>query len=135
MKTFISYLFVAAFLLSPLNMSKAGAELVGPIETVKEFFEVSRIGDIESIKNLITGPLYNSRKALLEKNQGYAEYLRKYYENITVRIVHADIQSANGSATVFLKRRFSDGKELDTKLLLKRDENGIWKIYDEILED
>lgn len=135
MKTFISYLAIVTFLFSFINLLSARAELIGPVETVEKFFEVSQMGDIESIKSLIAGRFYNNRKALLEKNQDYGKYLKQYYENITLRILRADIQNLNGFATVFVSRQFSNGKELNTELVLKRDENGIWKIYDEILEE
>ena len=134
MKTSISYLVVAVFLFSFINLPRVRAESAGPIETVEKFFEVSQMGDIQSIKSLIAGRYYNNRKALLEKNKDYAEYLRKYYKNITVQVLSAEIQSLDGHATVFAKRQFPNGKELDTKFVLKKDENGIWKIYDEILD-
>ena len=46
---------------------------------LKPFFEALKNGDVSSLLELISGEMYRNNKVLLEQNEQYPEFLRKYY--------------------------------------------------------
>ena len=136
----------------------------GPSETVIQFFEASKNGDVEAMKDLIAGPFYDSRKTLLEMNKDYPEFLKKFYHGVKVVLIKHDIgddeiikknhyklyqrhystpnikasdnhrNGYNDVSIVIVTLRFPDGSKLRSKYLLKDTKTGSWKIYDEVLD-
>lgn len=134
-----------------------------PDKTVIQFFEASKNGDVETMKRLSAGPFYNRRKALLERNKGYPDYLRKFYSGVTVKTLQSDIGNTDlvkknhrelynkhyfaqtvksdetpkgirdEFAVVTAELKFPDGSYVKFKFLLKQVKKDTWKIYDEIL--
>ena len=51
-------------------------------ESVYPFFKALKEGDVSSIKQLIAGEMYESKKVLLEKNKEYPQFLRNHYEGV-----------------------------------------------------
>lgn len=50
---------------------------------LRPFFNALKSGNIRLIKKYLSEEAFSSYKRLLENNQEYPEYLRKYYENFT----------------------------------------------------
>lgn len=107
----------------------------GPVDTVKNFYQASADGDVETMKTLITGPFYKRRQKLLEENQGYADFLKGYYFRVNTEIVSTDIEESTGKAVIVVSQTFQDGSRINTTLLLKNENDGSWKIYDELLTE
>lgn len=87
MKSLLLCLIITVLLVIPGNVSYA--ETTEPTDTVVKFYEAAKDGDIKTMKRLVAGPFYNSRKVLLEKNKGYPKFLREYYEGIEAQVVYA----------------------------------------------
>jgi len=163
MKSLLSYLIMGVLLIGSGSLSYADA---GPTGTVIKFYKASKDGDVETMKHLIAGQFYNSRKVLLNENKGYPKFLRKYYEGSKMQVVYTVIgndalvkknhpklyerhyrktkirasksvitNNNNVVAVVGVKHLFKEGSNIDTKLLLMKDNNDIWHIVDEILAD
>ena len=131
MKRNAIFLFIG--ILIGLSTAASGGEIIGPVDTIQQFFTASRNGDIETIKNLITGPFLNKRKVLIERNAGYSDFLIKQFEGIEIEIISTEVGNDGSSAFVTVKRRYPNGSTLDTKFSLKKSEDDTWKIYDEKL--
>jgi hypothetical protein len=129
-----SILFILAFSLMPIWISAEEIEMEGPIEIVEKFLIASQNGEVEVMKTLIAGPYYERRKELLEDNKAYPDFLRKYFEEVFVRIVEVENQEINGSVMVVLENEVNNGHIINTKLILRKDQTGAWKIFDELLE-
>ena len=104
-----------------------------PAEIVLSYFQACEDGDINKMKPLITGKFYNRRRALIEGNEEYSEFLRDHYLGIWVEIVSSEVDSSNGNAQLMLKQVFPSGNTVDATLILKRNTNGFWKISDEVM--
>jgi len=107
-------------------------EPASPGDSVVQFFEASKNGDTARIKQLIAGSFYNQRKALLEENATYPDFLRKYYEGARLQINNINMQKDRGAWVVEVTITFADGNVDSNKLLLQKDASGTWKIIDEM---
>ena len=119
---------IAAFFLC---FSLANAEQNGPDNTALQFFDASRNGDVEQMRELISGSYYNRRKAVLENNDSYPAFLVEHFQGSTTSIETSDIDQKNQVAVVTVKTRFPDQSINTSRLILKIDSNGAWKIVDE----
>jgi len=116
-----------------LSTVVSGGETTGPADTVQQFFMASKSGEIETMRNLITGPFFNRRKALIERNPGYSDFLKKQLEGVEMEIVSTEIGNDGSSAFVMVRRLYPNGSSFDTRFSLKKGENDTWKIFDERL--
>lgn len=108
------------------------AETAKPGDTVIQFFKASKNGDTKTIKQLISGSFYNQRKVLLEQNKEYPNFLREYYRGAELQMGNIIMEEDGTIGVVDMGIQFPDGKVNTTKLLLKQDAAGIWKIVDEV---
>ena len=145
-------------------VNSSASMIIGPSETVIQFFEASKNGDVEAMKSLIAGPFYERRRTLLEMNMDYPKYLKKFYHGVEVKLIKYDIGNKdmveknhyklyqrhystpnikvrdnpingyNDVSIVIVTLRFPDGSELRSKFLFKETKTGSWKIYDEVLD-
>lgn len=111
--------------------ANAGNDAAGPETTVLQFFKAFKIGDIETMSSLITGPFYARRKALLERNIGYHDFLKNQLEGVEFEIISSEINNDDTSAIVTLRRAYPDGSTFNTTLTVLKDDTGTWKIVDE----
>lgn len=131
MKRGSSYLVIIVALLIASNLSHA-ENTSNPGDIVIQYFEAAQTGDVETMKQLIAGSFYNRRKVLLEENEGYPNFLIEHYEGTKVQLSNVVIKKDNMVAVVGVKLLFADGGVDTTKLLLKRDTGGTWKIVEEM---
>jgi hypothetical protein len=106
-------------------------EIAGPADTVQQFFMASKTGDLKTMKNLMTGPFLNRRKALIEKNPGYSDFLKKQLGGVEIAIISTTIENNGSSASVTVRRLYPDGSTFDTEFSLDKGVSGTWKIFDE----
>lgn len=125
-KTILSLIATLFFCISLTN-----AEQSGPDNTVLQFYNASRNGDVEQMRELISGSYYNRRKAVLENNDSYPAFLVDHFHGSTTNIEKSIIDNKNQVAVVTVTTHFPN-KSIDTsRLVLKNDGNGAWKIVDE----
>ncbi len=125
-KTILSLIATLFFCISP-----ADAEQNGPDNTVLQFFNASRNGDVEQMRELISGSYYNKRKAVLENNDTYPAFLIDHFQGTTTNIEASNIDDKNQVAVVTATTRFPDQSINTSRLVLKKDGNSPWKIVDE----
>lgn len=106
-----------------------------PVGCVQSFYQASADGNVEAMKDLITGPFYKRRYKLLEENRGYPDFLRDYFFRVNTGIVSTDVDGDAGKAVVVVLQTFQDGSQINTTLFLRKDSQGSWRIYDELLTD
>lgn len=131
MKRIAIFFFIG--MLIGLSNAFSGAEITGPVDTVQQFFTASKNGDIETIRNLSVGPFLNRRKALIERNSGYSDFLIKQFEGVGIEFISTEIENNGSSASVTVRRLYPTGSTLDTKFSLKKSDDNTWKIFDERL--
>ena len=129
MKQCAIFLFIG--MLIGWSPAVSGGEITGPADTVQQFFMASKGGEIETMKNLITGPFFNRRKSLIERNPGYPDFLRKQLDGVEIEILSTVTGNDGSSAFVTVRRHYPDGSIFDTKFTLKKSDNVTWKIFDE----
>ena len=114
-----------------IGFSSLTANALEPNDTVISYFQALKAGDVKSIKNLITGELFDKRKVLLEQNENYPEFLKRHYQGAEFQIKAASIKDNN--AQINVEVNFPDGIR-PFVLFLIRDDAGNWKIFKEINE-
>jgi hypothetical protein len=119
-------IFLAVFVVS---FGALEAKAFEPNDTVLSYFQALQQGDINTIKNTITGEMYKNNKVILEQNENYPEYLRKAYQGAEFQIIDSTIN--NNEAEVKAKVNFPD-RQNEFVLLLIKDDLGNWKIFKEI---
>ena len=112
-------------------ISLAHAEQNGPDNTVLQFFDASRNGDVAQMRELVSGSYYNRRKAILENNDSYPAFLIDHFHDSTTNIEESIIDDKNQIAVVTVTTHFPNQSINTSRLILKKDSNGSWKIIDE----
>ena len=102
-----------------------------PNDTVLLYFQSLKNGDVITIKDLITGKLYEKRKVLLEQNENYSEFLKNLYQYAEFEITETTVKDSDAQINVQVNS--PDGKR-PFILFLKKDDEGNWKIYKEMSE-
>jgi hypothetical protein len=113
-----------------LSMNAVNAEASEPGEVAAAYFQALKNGDTETVKNLITGKLYDKRIDLLEKNAGYSAFLKKFYQGVNVWVVNTVKEPEEAYVDVEIEP--PDGSQNPITLKLEKDGAGNWKISDEI---
>ena len=109
------------------------AEESGPANTVNNYYAACQNGNIEAIKNLITGPFYEKRKVLLNENLGYSKFLIQHFKDVKFNLISENIRDNERLSEVVIERKYPDGSRLQTRFIIKKNNNEIWKIYNEEL--
>ena len=127
MKRIVLYLIMV---LMPFGLHALYAETEGPADTVRSYFEALKNGDIGTMKQYIAGEYYEKYKTLFEKNEGYPEFLRNFYQGAEVAIVNS---SKTGSDAIMeVEIYFPNGSNSVNRLRLRKYSDGTWKIVEEI---
>ena len=112
-------------------ISPADAGQNEPADTVLQFFDASRNGDVAQMRELVSGSYYYRRKAVLENNDQYPAFLMDHFHGSTTNIEESDIDRKNQVAVVTVTTHFPDQSINTSRLVLKKDSGGSWKIVDE----
>jgi len=110
------------------------AEPTSPANTVLKYYAASREGNVAEMKPLIAGSFYNRRKALLEKNDGYPDFLKSHYQDSEVVINNVNISNEGKVAVVSVQITYASQDTETTKLILKKDKNNNWVIVDKLFD-
>ena len=119
------YIIIAVLIVS---ISSFDVNALEPNDTVLRYFNALKNGDIETIKDSITGELYKKRKVILEQNKSYSEFLQKIYQGAEFYIKETTIE--NNDVLVKVEVKFLSG-ESNFTLYLNENAEGNWKIYKE----
>lgn len=91
-------------------------------------------GDVEEIKNVLSGRIYNSRKVLIEQNTEYPNSLRSYYSGASfgVAMSAGDSEHYPEGLLVNVQIIFGNGNSgTETLILMESDRgNSDWRIVD-----
>ena len=88
---------------------------------LQPFFTALKNGDVNTIKDYLSKDSFSSYQVLLEKNKGYADFLRKYYKGAKFRPITA-VQLGD-TVAVNVEIIFSDGTTSFMDLNLKNSVN------------
>ena len=127
MKKFIMYFVIA--LLAGTCMADAVER--GPADTVRQFYLASQNGNVTEMQQLIAGTFYNRRKILLEENSEYPYFLRTHFLDTRITVEKTITDDINAVAVVTASISYPDGNRESHELVLKQDDNGLWKIVGE----
>ena len=122
------YIIIAALVVS-FGVLEANA--LEPNDIVLFYLQALKQGDVEAIKDSIAGELYRKRKVLLEQNEYYSEFLKKFYQDAEFQITKTTAEDDKVFISVDVD--FS-GRNTNFTLLLLKNNAGNWKIYEEINE-
>lgn len=158
---YLSLLFVFIFVVA---YAAKAARTMGPSETVMAFYDASRQGDVTTMRSLIAGAFYESRKVLLERNSDYPQFLVDYYRGVRVSIkkvsegnetmvqqacptlyqrhfvdyhrsrLAPSVKVGNYLVVVSVSLSFPQNSVMDIELLVEQDTDGMWKIVDEVFK-
>lgn len=119
-------ILIAVFIIS---FGAINANALEPGDTVLRFLQSLKNGNIEMIKDSITGEFLSKRKVLLEQNENYSEFLKKVYQEAEFRI--NETTAIDNDVLVNVEVNSPNGKT-ELNLFLKKDMEGNWKIFKEI---
>ena len=110
--------FIFTFLL--LVVAPAYADDTKVLETVELYTQALKAGDVEEIKKLLGGRLYEKRRALLEENTEYSDWLKQYYAGASFSYP-AGVTSSEQSPgkLVNVETQLGNGETVTTNLLLQ----------------
>jgi ABC-type transporter MlaC component len=123
-KTILRFLLIVFIVAFGVTEAKA----LEPNDTVLRYFKALQQGDISTIKDSITGEMYQKNKAILDQNENYPVYLQKAYQGAKFQITDTTVR--DNDVVVTVKVNFPD-RQKEFVLLLKKDDSGNWKIYKE----
>ena len=83
------------------------------------YFNALKEGDVTAIKRYLGPDLYQKNRVLLEQNKEYPEFLRTFYQGVTITIEKA--AKANGNIIVDVVLEFPNGDRNLTQLSLVKD--------------
>ena len=58
-----------------------------PDNTIRNYFTACKNGDIEAIKQIITGSFYDKRKVLLNRNPDYSKFLAQHFDAVEISLI------------------------------------------------
>jgi hypothetical protein len=114
-----------------MSFGSFDANALEPNDIVLSYLQALKDGNIEAIKDSIAGELYKKRKVILEQNENYSEFLKKFYQDAEFQLTKTTTKDDKVFISVDVD--FSGRKSNFTFLLLKNT-SGNWKIYEEINE-
>jgi hypothetical protein len=114
---------ILIFSLSPI-ISNASE----PNDTVLRYLAALKNGDIQVIKDSITGEMYNNSKVLLEQNKSYSKFLKKFYRKAEFKI--KETTANNNNVLIKVESKLPEGKTTFI-LYLNKNIQGKWKIFKE----
>jgi hypothetical protein len=119
----ISLILMSCSLMYPQQIPASDAlytEIVNG--TVLPYFSALKDGDVGAIKKYIAGNLYEKYKVLLEQNEEYPAYLRKYYQGVEFQTGEAVM--IDNDVIVEIVSEFPDGRRNQGRLILSKDSQG-----------
>jgi hypothetical protein len=102
-------------------------------ETVLPYCKALRDGDVSSIKQYLSGDMYEKNRILLEQNTEYPGFLRKYYQGFQFHVIKAEV--IDNKIIVNVEYEYPDGNRFLVKFRLDQDNQEVsdsesWKIVE-----
>ena len=123
--------FIFAFIL--LAVVPAYADDTKILGTVELYTQALKAGDVEEIKRLLGGRLYEKRRVLLEENTEYSDWLKQYYAGASFSFptgVTSSDQYPGKLVNVQIQR--GNGETVTTNLLMQSPTGSDkWEIVDQ----
>jgi len=108
------------FILLLLVVAPAYADDTKILGTVELYTQALKAGDVEQIKKLIGGRLYEKKRALLEENTEYSGWLKQYYAGASFSFPTGVINSDQyPGKLVNVETQLGSGETVTTNLLLQ----------------
>jgi hypothetical protein len=117
------FYFSLSFAQGPTLAQKSVDQIVDNI--VRPYLAALKNGDVKTLKTLMAKDLYEERKALIEQNTEYPNFLRRIYQDADFSVSSANAEANDILVDVVIKH--SDGRENQIKLYVI-NENNDWKI-------
>ena len=102
-----------------------------PEDTVTQYMEAIKKGDVVAIKSHIGGKLLKRRQVLLEQNRKYPEFLRTQYDGVDYQILGTEAGPDSNQRTVKIELQFPDGRQSLSLLILEQTPQGTWHVIDQ----
>lgn len=126
-KFLLNLCFIFSF---ALQVAPVYADDIKILETVELYTQALKSGDVEELKSLLGGRLYEKRRALLEENAEYSDWLKQYYAGASFSFptgVTSSDQDPGKHVTVDI--HLGSGQTVATHLLLQSSAGSDkWKI-------
>ena len=131
-KKLCGFVFVI-MLVAAVGADRANAEPgQTPEQVLLEYHATLKQGDVDKMMSLLADKFYARYKDMLEKDPGYSDFIKDYYEGSTITIQESDIQFDDAVVQVLIL--FPNGNTSTNKFHLKRFNDDIWRITDQYLE-
>lgn len=94
------------------------------------YFEALRNGNVKELAAMLTDPMLESKRLILERNPAYPAHLKKYYKDAVLRVI--DISQAEPDTQMVTAEIIfpNDNRPLKSRFTVKYKETG-WKIAHE----
>lgn len=125
-RTTVSYILMAVLVAGIAAKHAACSE---PNDTVLRYLEALKNGDVATIMNTIDGELLEKRRVLLAENDTYSRFLKKFYQGAVFEIKGNRISGTIAQSSVEV---YFDDRQSNFELLLNLNDEGKWKIIDEV---
>ena len=138
----LAVLVLCTFIFAPLSYSENNA-VTEEERFLFRYFQFLKNGNVKGILNSLADPILSEKKAILQKNRAYARFLIHNYEDSVFRIRRMKSFRINRIDSVGYECRSVDAEIFagadqvhseKIRFLLKRDNKGQWKIYQEIYD-
>lgn len=115
-----------------LSVSSAYADDTRILETVDRYTQALKSGDVQEIKKLVGGSLYKKRRALLEENTEYPDWLMRKYDGASF-FLPSGVTSSDQYPGQIVKVEIllESGELITTHLVLSPTDSGNWIIVDQ----
>jgi len=109
-----------------------GASAAEPFDTVVRYTEALRTGDTVGVQSQLGGRLYEKKKLLLEENDEYPDFLRRFYQGAEFSVSSELNDLGPRGLGVDFAVHFPGGNSSEYTAIVEQGDDGSWKIVDEI---
>jgi hypothetical protein len=123
MRTGFLVICIVAFLMGSISLQAQEIAVNDPLykhitnNIFYPLFTALKNGDVNTIKQYISGDMYSKNKILLEENKEYPAFLRNFYRGAKFQVENVEQIDANLIVNVVIE--FPNGDRSRTKLLLQ----------------
>lgn len=123
------FIFLAILVLG-FNFHPPIAQAQGERQAIETMFQYMQAGNTDGILSIITDPMLSAKKSLFQK-KSYSAFLKKHYKNAELLIDKIE-SVGTGKSRIDIRIDFNDGGPLLRTRFIVIQDNGIWKISNEI---
>lgn len=124
--------WIAALSLGLFALAAPRAEAEEPFDTVAGYLDALQAGDTVGVKSHIGGRLYRNKELLLDQNDEYPNFLRKFYRDAQFYISDQLTDLGPQGQGVKVEVDFPGGNSSESIAVVEQADDGSWKVVDEI---